>query len=228
MSTSWCLRKVGPNPRFNRSNSPLLSQVFVSGGAAGGKGIELPGVTEAGSAVRPPQPPRPPPPASRVRAHGADAHGAAPLWRCNSHISSVCNVQSAAFSTVTGSPTHPVQSRASRHPRRKPRPHQQSLPTPSPAPDTHSLSSCPRGRPCPGHVTSAGSRTVWPRVRSASVQSWPVSVPPPFRGCGTPPGRVGTGHLCLHPPANISCPHTRAVVNVWEGGVWTGFSPRSA
>lgn len=216
MSTSWCLRQVGPNP----TSVSGLCQWWC----CRWEGDRAARCDRSRTRCPPPAAPTIPPPASRVRAHGADAHGAAPLWRCNSHISSVCNVQSAAFSTVTGSPTHPVQSRASRHPRRKPRPHQQSLPTPSPAPDTHSLSSCPRGRPVLDTSRPWGPVPCGRVCARRPSSRGPCRCLPPSVAAGPP--RAGGHRAPVSAPASehLSSPHSGCSERVGRGGV-DGFLP---
>lgn len=202
MSTSWCLRKVGPNPRFNRSNSPLLSQVFVSGGAAGGKGIELPGVTEAGSAVRPPQPPRPPPPPPEcgLTALTLTALTLTAQLLCGdaihtSALSATCSRQRSARSRghprTLSSPEPPVTPQGSPVPISSHCPHPpppliptRSLPAPADAPvlDTsRPRGHVPCGRVCARRPSSRG----------------PCRCLPPSVAAGHPPGGWAQGtYVC--------------------------------
>ena len=47
-------------------------------------------------------------------------------------------------------------------PRRKPRPREQSLPTPPPGPGNHQAAFCLCGPTCSGHITCVGSYRAWP------------------------------------------------------------------
>lgn len=129
---------------------------------------------------------------------GADAQAMQLLSRCDAHTG--CRPPRAAGVHVHGAPHPPRPAQSLPSPRKEAPP----IGSPSPAPDSHSLSSCLRGRPCSGHVASVESHRVAlcvahsPSVVCAQGPStlWHVSAPPRFHGRGTLP-RVGGHRVCV-------------------------------
>lgn len=184
-------------------------------------------MTEAGSAVPLPQPPRPtpPPPECGLTALTLTAQLLCRDATHTSALSATCSRQRSARSR--GHPRTPSSSEPPVTPEGSPVPISSHCPHPPPPPiPTRSLPAPADAPSWTRHVRGVPSRVAACVLGVRPVVARVGASPLPW--LRDPPGRVGTGHLCLHPPANISRPHTRAVVNVWEGGVWTGFSPRSA
>lgn len=219
MSTSWCLRQVGPNP----TSVSGLCQWWC----CRWEGDRAARRDRSRTRCPPPAAPTtpPPPPECGLTALTLTAQLLCGDATHTSALSATCSRQRSARSR--GHPRTPSSSEPPVTPEGSPVPISSHCPHPPPPPiPTRSLPAPADAPSWTRHVRGVPSRVAACVLGVRPVVARVGASPLPW--LRDPPGRVGTGHLCLHPPANISRPHTRDVVNVWEGGVWTGFSPRSA